>query len=401
MPKLTDDEIVNMSDEELSNIDLSTVENTDDIEKTVVEEEITEVKDDVVVDEVIEEEVKPAPDTVSETVEDIVDKTDEQLSEELEDDKTPVVEDVVKPAEDVVKDPSEEVIDDNTVQEEVVQEDTFNKVDAYDKIMAPFKANGQMVQMDSPEEVIQLMQQGANYTKKMQALQPKLKLLRTLENNNIGDVDKLNFLIDLDKKDPKAIHKLLRDSNIDPMNVDTSVESGYVPSDYSASDAQVNFETTSDDLLLSESGTELMRSVIQEWDSTSQQTVYKDPTILTVLNQQKESGIYETIVNEVNKRRMLGNINPTEPFINSYFNVGQSLQKENRLAPQNTPQVTTPSQETRKVLDTRPATTKAATNNKQAAAVAGNKTPAKNVKQDDEFNPLSMSDEEFMKKYKL
>ena len=418
MPNLTEDDIVNMSDEELANVDLNTIESTpiDENEVKNTQEEvinsteelnnddnITENKEETVLeDKVIDNKELVIDDNKEDISEETLNKTDEELKEVLEENKEkPLTEDKVEDKEKVSSDVNDESAVSSNNNSELENEDILKKDEAYDKIMAPFKANGKMIQLNNPEEVIQLMQQGANYTKKMQALQPKLKLLRTLENNNIGDVDKLNFLIDLDKKDPKAIHKLLRDSNIDPLNVDTSVESGYVPRDYSASDAQVNFESTSEDLMLTETGTELLKDVIQQWDKPSQESVYNDPTILTVLNQQKESGIYQTIVNEVEKRRMLGQISQTEPFINSYFNVGQSLQKENRLAPQVTPQVNENSQETRRVLDTRPAQTKAAVNtDKQAAAVAGNKTPAKSVKQD-EFNPLSISDEEFMKKYKL
>src|SRR5690606_21653948 len=66
----------------------------------------------------------------------------------------------------------------------------------YKEIMKPFKANGREIKLNSPEEVITLMQKGANYTKKMQALQPHLKIVRMLENNQLLDEGKLSQLID-------------------------------------------------------------------------------------------------------------------------------------------------------------------------------------------------------------
>ena len=62
----------------------------------------------------------------------------------------------------------------------------------YKKVMAPFKANGKMITLRSPEEAIQLMQQGANFTKKMQAIAPHRKLLIMLENNGLLDESKIN-----------------------------------------------------------------------------------------------------------------------------------------------------------------------------------------------------------------
>src|SRR5574344_1636015 len=40
----------------------------------------------------------------------------------------------------------------------------------HDQVMAPFQANGKTIQLRSVDEAIQLMQQGANYTRKMQAI---------------------------------------------------------------------------------------------------------------------------------------------------------------------------------------------------------------------------------------
>ncbi len=66
----------------------------------------------------------------------------------------------------------------------------------YEKIMAPFKANGKEIKLDNPDDVVRLMQMGANYTQKMQALQPNLKLLKMLQNQGLLDEGKLNNLID-------------------------------------------------------------------------------------------------------------------------------------------------------------------------------------------------------------
>ena len=90
----------------------------------------------------------------------------------------------------------------------------------YQRLLAPFKANGKDIQVTSVDEALTLMQMGANYNKKMAALKPNLKVLKLLDTHGLLDENELNFLIDLKEKNPKAIMKLVKDSGIDPMEMD-------------------------------------------------------------------------------------------------------------------------------------------------------------------------------------
>ena len=80
----------------------------------------------------------------------------------------------------------------------------------YKEVMTPFKANGKLIELRNPAEAVQLMQMGANYTRKMQAIQQHRKVLTMLENNGLLDEGKLSFLIDIEKKNPDAIQKLVK-----------------------------------------------------------------------------------------------------------------------------------------------------------------------------------------------
>ena len=81
----------------------------------------------------------------------------------------------------------------------------------YQRLLAPFKANGKDIQVTSVDEALTLMQMGANYNKKMAALKPNLKVLKLLDTHGLLDENELNFLIDLKEKNPKAIMKLVKD----------------------------------------------------------------------------------------------------------------------------------------------------------------------------------------------
>jgi len=286
-------------------------------------------------------------------------------------------------------------------------EDAAKYKAVHDAIMAPIKANGKDIQLKSVDEAVQLIQMGANYTKKLQELKPHLRLVRMLQDNNLLDETKLSYLIDLDKKDPEAVKKLLKEGNIDPMDVDTSVDHDYKPKSYAPSEAQMTFEETLSEVASSDDGKKVIVTINKEWDKASKEAISREPQLLRVITAQKKSGLYDLISAEVDRQKVLGNFRDV-PYINAYYDVGMQLQAQGVIpsAP-TTQQQATPAQapvapvvqpqQERPVIATRVATPKpAATNSEAARAAAPNRTnPSKEVKPD--FNPLAMSDEEFAK----
>jgi len=118
----------------------------------------------------------------------------------------------------------------------------------YKRITAPFKANGTEMQVKNTEDAIRLMQMGANYHHKMAALKPSLKTLKLLEKNDLVDPEKLNFLIDLHNKNPEAITKLIRDSQIDPLDINTKDESNYKPTQRNVSDTELALDSVLEEI---------------------------------------------------------------------------------------------------------------------------------------------------------
>jgi hypothetical protein len=77
--------------------------------------------------------------------------------------------------------------------------------EAYDYIMQPFKAAGKEFQLRDFHEARGLMQQGIDYTKKQQALKPRLMEMRTLENNGMLG-DNLNYAIDFNATEAYLVY---------------------------------------------------------------------------------------------------------------------------------------------------------------------------------------------------
>ena len=273
---------------------------------------------------------------------------------------------------------------------------TLSPEEAYKQIMAPFKANGKEFTPSSPEEVIRLMQMGANYTKKMQALQPNLKLMRMLDNNGLLDESKLSFLIDLSRKDQGAIKKLLADSKIDPLDLDMSEAPAYRPGNHSVSDQELAFSETLSDVMASDEGKETVRLINSNWDAASKEAIYREPAILQILTEQRANGIYDRISAEIDRQRMLGGLTNV-PFIQAYKMVGDALHSQGKLVPNQVsaqPNSQIVPQQAR-VLETRTAAPKSPVKNDAAARAASpariaGKPPAK------AFDPFSMTDEEIL-----
>lgn len=257
----------------------------------------------------------------------------------------------------------------------------------YEKIMTPFKANGKLITLKTPEEAIQLMQMGANYTRKMQAIAPYKKTLLMLENNNLLDENKLSFLIDLDKKNPEAIKKLIKDAGIDPMDIDTSTEPQYKEGSHKVSNEEAAFMTVLDDLKQSQDGMQTIKEINSNWDDASKNILWSSPDIMRTIHQQRENGVYQLIVDEMERQRTLGNISPETPFLVAYKQIGDALVANKQKA---VPQPV--------AVKAKAVKTSTVKNNEKAKAAAPNRTTPSAPKRF--INPLAMSDEEFLKQMK-
>lgn len=290
----------------------------------------------------------------------------------------------------------------NEIPEQTTQEGALRPEDAYAKIMAPFKANGREFTPKDPDEVIRLMQMGAGYARKMNALKPNLRMMRALENKGLLDEGKINFLIDLNDRNPAAIQKLLHESKIDPLDLDTSEQPKYTPTNHSVTEEQYRFQETLTDLTSSESGKETAQIIHQKWDKASKEEAFKNPDIIPLIHEQRENGIYSRISDELERQKMLGAFEGV-PFIHAYKAVGDYLHSRGELIPASNPEPApeadfsggaAPTAETRRVVETRTAKPKATLANDDR--VAGTAPPRSTPTPQKSYNLAEMTDEEIM-----
>lgn len=357
---MTDEEIMNMS-----NPPESDDKEQSDPEDTSANEELQEDQKDT--EEVQEEE--HSEDQVNQE-----DTEDTENKEELEENNV-----------------YQENSDNSSESSDKIQKDTNDETPDYEgfykRVMAPFKANGKSIQLNSPEEAIALMQKGVDYTRKMQDIARYRKPMMMLEKANLLNEDQISFFIDLSNGNQEAIRKLLKDKGIDTLDLPSDDEPiNYNAGTHKISDTEVELTEQVKELQVQEGGPEFLKEVLA-YDQASRNNIYAEPRILSILFNQKKSGIYQKIADEVERQRILGQIPDNVPFINAYNAVGQMLfgpksQSRNGSQP----------------LARKPAITSNKLNNTQRAKSAGiTRTSGKAARVNK--NPLTMSDEEFIKMF--
>lgn len=269
---------------------------------------------------------------------------------------------------------------------------------AYKQLTAPFKANGKEISVQNVDEAIQLMQMGANYAKKMAALKPNLMLLKMLENNGLLSEEKLSYLIDLDKKVPGAVNKLVKESGLDPMDLDAKQADGYKPTARKVDAREVELDEVLDEIQGTPAFQRTIEVVTKQWDEESRKVVADSPQLLKLINSHIEAGFYDLIAKEVERKTMFGQLNGLSS-LQAYKQVGDDINARggfDHLGRQGKTDTTKPGDEVLPKPQT--ATKEQLIKEKKRAAAPAKPAPAPaSSAPQEEFNPLSLSDEEFMR----
>jgi hypothetical protein len=277
-------------------------------------------------------------------------------------------------------------------------EDSSKKIDyqaEYVKVMAPFKAAKREIRVTTPEEIRRLAQMGVDYSRKMEAMKPYQRVLKTLEKNDLLDPEKINFLIDLDKKNPEAIKKFLKDSDIDPMDLDLEDDTDYRPNDHSVSDGDIALDDVINDLRETPHFERTVNVITKEWDTASRKILIDNPDVIRYINQHMNAGIYEQIADRAANDKLFGRTSGLSD-LEAYKQAGDALQAEGAFNAPN-PDVTSPAgkatQDFSQDSGSNSAQAEELRNRKRAASpTKGNASARKQVP-----NFLTMSDEDVEK----
>jgi hypothetical protein len=227
-------------------------------------------------------------------------------------------------------DPDDDAGDDGGDEDDA--SDSAQAKSFYDKVTAPFQANGRQMQITDPDQAVRLMQMGANYNQKMAAFKPIRRVAKMLEKAELLDENKLGYLIDLQAGNPEAIAKLLKDHKVNPMDLDLEQTGEYKASDsHKVDDREMALDEVLDDLKDSPTYDQTLDLVTNQWDAESKQFVARTPQLLKVIDGHMASGVYDRISTEVQKERMFGRLLDVSD-LEAYRLTGDRLDKEGAFA---------------------------------------------------------------------
>jgi hypothetical protein len=357
-----------MSDEDIAKLDISQLQEASDSgseqpeEESPVEEESQE--------ETLPEEPEDSQAEESEEPEEEVDPRDiysgdADSAEEVEDEETESVPDRTETKSSNVVDYKAE----------------------YEKLLSPFKANKREMTVESVEEARQLMQMGVAFSDKMKNLKDDLRLVKTLKKNDTFSEDKINFLIDLDKGNPEAIAKFLKDHKVDPMDLDLEEESSYIPQSHTISGPEYDLDSVLDDISDTPSFNRTLSELGNRWDSESRKFLTKNPELVRTINDQIGDGTYDKIWAVIERERMFGRL-PGIPDYEAYRQVGISLTQQGIIRPNGTKPV---AKSTKKPQDPRLTKRKRAASPTKGAPAKKKGVPNMLGLSDDEFEKMSVN----------
>ena len=316
-------------------------------------------------------------------------------SEEPEDVEETVTESADEPTSEIVEEVEETSDDDDDDEVEPVDESPTVDIEAeYRKLIgSPIKANGTELVIDSVDDAIKLIQMGANYYKKVEQLKPAQKVITMLEKAGMLDEQKLSFAIDLLNKDKGAIAKLVE--GMDTYELQDEQHKDYVPTNHSVSDEQLTLDNVIQEVSSTPTGHRTLEVLGTKWDMASRETVVSNPEVIRVLNQHMADGTFDTVSNEVEKQRMLGNIPAGLNNIQAYKFVGDQLYAgKGKVAPQGQQ----PNQQPANAGKPIHKPSKETVVQQRRAASNSARTPSQSLSNNMD-NVFALSDEEFRAKY--
>ena len=347
---------------------------------------------------------QPMPEEPDEEVSSQVDTNDEEPVAEVqeepqEQEQEPEEENVSDETEDAVESENEPLAaekEDSATEGETEVEETKAELDykaEYERLTAPFKASHQDIQVNNVDDALNLMKMGVDYTKKMQGLKPNMRLMKMLQNNELLDEEKLTYLIDLNNKNPEAVQKFMKESGIDPLDIDTEKDIDYTPSNYSVSDKEVELDSVLDEIRETPKFQDTIDIISNKLDERSKQVLIDTPSLISTINEQVHNGIYTQVMSVVNNERLLGRLQGLSD-LEAYKHVGDVIQANggfntqqptNNQAPAN---VQANNESDPRVEQQR---------NKKRKAASSTRSTKAGSQDNSNFDPMTMSDDEFMK----
>lgn len=300
----------------------------------------TEVEGDESVNEdtgAPEEEVDPA--TAEEEIGDDYEDTELPADDDVEDETEETDDDLPQETSETTDEAQEENshekttnTDDTAEESEHTEESEVDYKAFYEKVaLAKFTANGREVEgFKDPEDLIRAQQMLHGYSDKMKVFKEYKKFLKPLEERGITqDPDKFNLAMNLLDGDVNAIKKVLKDKNIDPLELDLE-DIQYTPKNVLPTQTQLLIEDTYEQANSLGIGDKFNTVVTKDWDVKSLQELIDNRAVRNDLLQHLSDGTYEIVQDEIRRMELIDSTNSLEyvPVVEKYRMAVARLQQK-------------------------------------------------------------------------
>ncbi|RLF06885.1 MAG: hypothetical protein DRJ64_04045 [Thermoprotei archaeon] len=307
-----------------------------------------------------------------------------------------------EPTDTAVDDGSEQAEDNDESDSDQPNEDTENQpVDdkAYQEAFKllygkPIKASGREVQLRNAEHAMNFIEMGVDYNKKMHSMKPHLRTLKTLEKEGLlaaGKEERLNLLIEIEKGNKDALKRFIAESDIDPLDLadEEVIEEGrqYTPQNHMISDQEVEIEEALNSIEGSPTQQRTLDVMTKQFDAKSRQVISENPHYIVALNDDIASGVYDQIMETAQYRRDMRQVPPNVSDMELYISIVSEASASQSEPPHPEEQV-------------KPSVQKSGASKRRRVAMSGSRSSNKQVKKEyDPVEVMSMSDEDFEKKF--
>lgn len=303
----------------------------------------------------------------------------ENTDTEADEQETDVIEDNTEEEESQETEKTEETEETKETEEINTDAEEIDYKAFYEKVTAPYKANGKMMPgLKDPDDFRTALSMASNYALKTTALKPHLGRIKALEKAGVTD-DEFNEMIEFRNRNPEVIKKALKDTGIDPLDIDTEATIDYRPKNHIVSQRELAFEEVIDSIKDTPEFALTSKVVTEVWDEESRAAMLDNPSLIKGLNEEIQMGRFDTIQSMIEQRKMLGKTNGMSDLamyqeIATAMNAMEAAQNTQKPSP------------VQKVQDP-------AINEQKKKAGISTKKVSSAVKK---YDPTKLSDEEFM-----
>jgi len=176
--------------------------------------------------------------------------------------------------------------------------------------------DGKEIEIDSEEELVKLAETGLKTKSKYDKSKEDIAILEGIREQGLSEQD-LYLLVEAKKGNPKALAKLLKDSEVSLDDIEDVDPEDYVPNEYKADQNVIEVKSILSDIEKSKNYDTFEGLIKQDFDSESKRKLFENPDALKYVADMVDTGIFDKISGQYTKNKLLG-ANSLDALVSAY-----------------------------------------------------------------------------------